>query len=780
MTETSFFTRLQQRRVFPIVGMYVAASWLVIELGDWVTERFGLPSAFTGYVFVAMIAMLPAVALFAYNHGAPGKDRWTKTEKIFIPLNAVAALAVVYLASPLLEVEAATETVRIPDETGAMQQFEVARQGYHRELIGFYWTNESGDEDLDWLSYGLPVMLAIDLNRVSPVLTAITPLGSQSIKAELEQQGFETALDVPQGLAVEVARNRRSAALVLGNFESDGAEHIVRASVIDTASGDEIASATVTGEDWFAAVDGVTETILEALEVEPADNQSDDPIAQHLTSSLDAMRYYTNGTVAIERDNDYPLGIAELENAVDIDPAFAEARAKLSVSQHQNGDTASARVTADQALRNGYRLSDETKFILKANRYLFDGDYDRGQRVVQMWAEVQPNSTSAHRNLAFIARVQGGSENLALAESAYDRLLELNPEDYRVWRQKAELEEQRGDYGRAAEYLERYLDNEPDSSEAYMQLSRVYQRQGDLDAAQEALEDAAILSAQPLESELGLARLEARLGRYEAAEGRLEALRNDALSPAQAVDVLNAQIDVAVLRGQIERSIALTREINEFAKAILPPAARIVTYEGQLANFTALLGRKDEALRLADSVAAQLQPPFSSYVNFTYTAIYEASDDRNEFRRWAAKTKAIEDQLPDLLTPFVAVEDAQLAIWDGNDEAAVEYLDKARSELGQSFLQTAQNAYATQQFHGGLARLYLEAGAGDRAKAELEEMLLVFPGSGYAKLILARVLLEEGDTDNARAYLDEALDAWSSADEDYIHLVEARELQARI
>ena len=95
MTEQrSFLENLMHRRVPQIVGMYVAATWLVIELGDWVTERFNLPTIVTSYVFVAMLVMLPAVILFAYNHGAPGRDEWTRTERVFIPLNGVLALAV--------------------------------------------------------------------------------------------------------------------------------------------------------------------------------------------------------------------------------------------------------------------------------------------------------------------------------------------------------------------------------------------------------------------------------------------------------------------------------------------------------------------------------------------------------------------------------------------------------------------------------------------------------------------------------------------------------------
>ena len=61
----SLIDNLLRRRVLQFVGMYIAATWLVIELGDWVTERFDLPADLTSYVFIAMLVLLPAVTVFA-------------------------------------------------------------------------------------------------------------------------------------------------------------------------------------------------------------------------------------------------------------------------------------------------------------------------------------------------------------------------------------------------------------------------------------------------------------------------------------------------------------------------------------------------------------------------------------------------------------------------------------------------------------------------------------------------------------------------------------------
>ena len=779
MTEaTSWFENLMRRRVPQLAGMYIAATWLVIELGDWVTERFNLPAYLTSYVFVAMLVMLPAVFLFAYNHGAPGKDRWTRTEKVVIPLNAAIAVFALWFISPSLNVEAATETVQIEDETGAVREFEVARRGYHKEVVSFFWDNQSGDAELDWLEYGLPLMLSYDLNRVSPVITAVTPLESLSLKDKLRDRGFDRLTDVPRGLAIELSRDRRNAALVTGEFRVEGDTKTISASIIETASGELLGSETASAEDWMTAVDQVTAAILEFTEVTPADNQSDDPVEQHFSNSVDAIRHFTLGLVSIRLDNDFPRGISELNTALELDEAFAEAQTSLAIAYYLSGDIESARVSATDALRNGYRLSDASRFIIKANRYIFDGDYERGERVLDIWAQVQPNSTRAWQSIAQIARLRGGEEGLEKALGAYGQLLELNPNDYTVYLQKAGLEQQRGNFSTAASHLQRYLDFVPDSDQAYLQLAGIHLAEGDLDASQRALEDAAILSDNPVASELGLARIEVRRGLHDDAKARLQALNGDELSDQQRAQVLAVMAEVSLMLGEIDAAIGFTREASERAKSFLPPAVRMFNFDGQEAGMLALLGRTDEAVAFADAVAAQLQPPMTNYLNFTYTRIYDIADNRDEFRRWAGKNQDVGSQFPDVFQPFLEMESAKLSVWDGDNAAAIESLERASAMLEQSFLQVAQDSLSLSDLYIGAAELYLEAGETKKAKSQLEDILRVFPSNAYAKLTLARVLVAEGDTDNARLFLDDAFKVWSGADKGYVRLKHAEDVLA--
>ena len=767
---------LIHRRVPQFVGMYIAATWLVIELGDWVTERFNLPGALTSYVFVVMLVMLPAVILFSYNHGAPGKDQWTKSERVTISLNALLALGALYFLSPLLEVEAATETVQISDETGVVQEFEIARQGHHKAVIGFFWKNESGNSDLDWLSYGLPLMLAHDLNRVSPVITVETPFDSSAMRNELRNKGYSSFIDEPQGLRVEIARDRHTAALIVGSFSEVGSTIAVDVTLIDATNGAEIGSHSVTGSDWLTAVDDVSVAVLGYLEIEPSDNQSDDPIGQHFSDSLEAIEHFTNGQIALDINNDYPQGISELQTAVEIDPKFAEASGVLSLTHYLSSDIESARAAASQALKNSYRLSETSKFVLKANRYIFDGDYERGERVVEIWTQVQPNSTEAFQAMARLNRFRGTEESLQRASIAYDHLLMIDPMDFGIFRQKAELEQQRGDLAAAAGYLRNFLDHEPDDGDAHLQLASVYQALGDLEAAQVALEDAAILSDSPLESEIGLARLEARRGYFQQAQARLDRQLNDDLGPQQRVQVLAARAEVAYVRGQIASAIALFAEINEIAKGFMPPMIRLLSIEGQQSSLLVLLGRTDEAIVVADEITAQLQAPMDAYMSFTYTTIYHAANNRDAYREWVNRILESQDQLPPILQPFVEMQMAQVAIWDEKFDVAIPHLDRASELLGQSFIQLFQDNLSASSLHVMLAELYLEAGEIDQARERLKELLKVFPANGHAKLVYAKVHAAAGNKEAGREALDAALEIWSDADAEFILSVESRSL----
>lgn len=770
----TIFDKLLRRRVLQFVGMYIAATWLVIELGDWVTERFQLPAGLTSYVFIAMLVLLPSIILFAYGHGAPGKDRWTRLERVFIPLNVIAAGFVLLLVDPRVDAEAATQIVQIADETGAIQEFEVARRGYHREVVSFTWTNATGEPELDWLSYGLPSMLAFDIDRISPVISVATPFNSEALRNQLKRQTSPT--DIPPSLAVQIARDMRSAALVTGSFDVDGKTYFLSARLVDAYTGEIIGEQEIETTDWLDGVDRMSAALLAILEVMPADDKFDEPIRQHFSDSIDAIRHYTEGEVAISFDNDYPTGIAGFTKAVQLDPQFAEARGALSVSHYLMGNLESAREEATRALRDGYRLSDSSKFALKAQRYIYDGDFERGQRVLDIWTEVQPNSPRAYFSQARLLRVLGGQQALDKAQRAYDRLLELNPTNIGVYNSKAEVELQRGDYASAAAYFEQYLEIDPDSGDARLGLASVYQAAGDLDRAQQVLEYAAVLLDDPVEPGLALALLQARRGESETAISRLDDLLEIADAPQQRLQILTARLEILASVGRIREALDTQEKVSELARAVMPPMTRLFVVETRKAGMLSLIGQTDEAIVILDGIMQMLQPPQSYFMNFVYSGIYGTAEERDAFREWASKSYARKDQFPAPLQPLVLLEQAQIAAWDGRHDDTIRLSDEASRLVSASFILLTESELSVFDMNVGIATLYLEAGAPARAREKLLEILKVYPGNTKAKLVLAKTFLVLGNPEQARQQLIEVNAAFARADEGFIYARKARAL----
>ena len=102
---------LLKRRVPQFVGVYVVASWTILQIIDWVVNRYILSPYLTDLSLGIIIAFIPTVLIMAYFHGKPGKDKWTRVEKIGIPINLVAGIAILAIVFYPKDLGAATKTI---------------------------------------------------------------------------------------------------------------------------------------------------------------------------------------------------------------------------------------------------------------------------------------------------------------------------------------------------------------------------------------------------------------------------------------------------------------------------------------------------------------------------------------------------------------------------------------------------------------------------------------------------------------------------------------------
>ena len=81
--------KILNRRIPQILGSYFIAGTSLVLFIEYLVEKYEFPIYLPTMSLIALIGILPSVLILAYFHGAPGKDEWTKIEKIGIPVNVL-------------------------------------------------------------------------------------------------------------------------------------------------------------------------------------------------------------------------------------------------------------------------------------------------------------------------------------------------------------------------------------------------------------------------------------------------------------------------------------------------------------------------------------------------------------------------------------------------------------------------------------------------------------------------------------------------------------------
>ena len=97
MAKKSFIKILLDRRIPHILGSYLVAGTSLILFIEYLVDKYQFPNHFPTLALFSLLGILPSVLILAYFHGAPGKDDWTKMEKIGVPINVIFIATILFL-----------------------------------------------------------------------------------------------------------------------------------------------------------------------------------------------------------------------------------------------------------------------------------------------------------------------------------------------------------------------------------------------------------------------------------------------------------------------------------------------------------------------------------------------------------------------------------------------------------------------------------------------------------------------------------------------------------
>src|ERR1700691_5023784 len=600
------------------------------------------------------------------------------------------------------------------------------------------FTNATGDAVFDGtLRQGLSVQL-----EQSPFLSIIS---DQRIQQTLKMMDQKPDAKLTPEIARELCQRTASAAVLEGSIAEIGTQYLLTLKAVNCRNGETLASTEAEAGDKNHVLDALGKTASEIRnklgESIRTVQKFDTPLEQATTPSLEALKAFSSGT-KIQLTTGDAESIAFLKRAIELDPNFAIAYARLGIAFTSIGEPS----VGAESTRKAYELRDRTseaeKYFILATYYKeVTGNLEKAEQTCRLWIQDYPRSPMPHSYLA---------------GAVYPPL---------------------GQYEKGVEEAKEATRLSPAFPISYAFLMFNYTALNRLDDAK---------AAYRLASEYKLGLLF-----YSAALYQIAFLENDSDGMARLVarsaghpgedELSGLEAETIAYSGRLRSSQEASRRAMESAERAGEKEAA-ATYLALSALRDALFGDADEARRhavLTMTRSSGRDVRYGAALAFAYTGddgrTLALADDLNK--------RFPEDTL--VQSNFLPVLRAKVALIRGNGSEAVEILRAATaSELGVTTASTFGWTGMRPVFMRGEA--YLAARQGGEAASEFQKILdhrgivVNEPIGALAHLGLARASALQGDTAKAKAAYQDFLTLWKDADPDIPIFIAAKSEYAKL
>ena len=569
--------------------------------------------------------------------------------------------------------------------------------------------------------------LAVQLGQ-SPFLN-IFP--EERVREALRFMGRSPEERLTKDVAREICERQGLKALLIGSIASLGSNYVITLEAINAHTGESITreqAEASSKEQVLSSLGKAASDLRKKLgESLSSIKQHDVPIEQATTSSLEALKAFAMGNEERNKGNPFEA-VRFYRRAIELDPYFAMAHARIAVFYGNQGQIDEAKPFAEKAFELRDRVSERERLYISEKYYNYvTGEMDKSQEVLQTWSRLYPNDYVPRNNLILSYQFFGKYED-ALREAL--EAVRLNPNASSARENLISCFFALGRLDEADQALEQLRSLYPDSPSVYFNSAILGFIRGDHSALNRGMEWA---KGEPFEADFTgvLAAAATYSGQLKKAEELakrsvdLYQTQNRKDNAAQGLIAIGAQQAI----------------VGKCAEAKSNAAAGLAIHRGRIsiANAAAVYAGCEDIVR----AQALLDEVFKLYPTDTPT-----------------------------VKVFGPLIKAQISRVRGNHDEALQLLESIqRYDLG--LLSTLSN-------NNLRGKVYLDQRRGSEAAAEFQKIIdhrgvdpfsLLHP---LAHLGLARASAISGDVAKSRIEYQNFFAEWKDADADLPILVQAR------
>ena len=351
---TQFWQDLKRRKVIKVIAMYAATAFIIMEAGEIMLPRLGLPDWTVTFIIILLIVGFPIAIILSWifdvtpegiKRTVPAevekeKEAEAEPSKRKLRANdiiiAILVVVVVVLAYPKIFKKDKLATLR--DEDG---RFSIAVMPFQ---------NMTGDSTWDIWQDGIQNELITNLSNSKE----LSVRQYQTMYDILQNTKQTYTASITSSAASEISRKLEANTFILGSIKES--EDIVRinAQLIDSETEEIYKSYRIDGnteKDIFIITDSLSKLVRNYLEIKVLEQDAYFPAKMHSeTNSAEAYRYYIQGGKA-KSSSEYSEAIKLYHKALDRDSCFVSALLWLTVSYMNNGQPEQARLIQKRTAR---------------------------------------------------------------------------------------------------------------------------------------------------------------------------------------------------------------------------------------------------------------------------------------------------------------------------------------------------------------------------------------------------------------------------------------------
>jgi eukaryotic-like serine/threonine-protein kinase len=233
----------------------------------------------------------------------------------------------------------------------------------------------------------------------SKVMVPVSATALRDILRRMERAP-NTRIDVT--LAREIASREGIGALLVGDVLKAGAGYVLNARLVEAATGNELAAfrKTAAGPTGVIdAIDALSKEIREKLGESLKAVRAAPPLSRVTTSSLEALRKYTQGSQLINRDNDAIRGLSLIEEAIALDSGFATAYRGAYIALNNGGiQRSKQRAYLERAYQLKSRMTELERLMTETAYYNSRWHWDADKALTALQGAMDAGNTAGGYN----------------------------------------------------------------------------------------------------------------------------------------------------------------------------------------------------------------------------------------------------------------------------------------------------------------------------------------------------------------------------------------------